>query len=204
MCEPSGSSPPQGCLCCVMIRSNSLMEQVLTLSALIRTKQNQRVRMGKNPNGKRSRKTSNRTRRKRWKRRKNRCKRAHHPNARFLERWFPSIPNDGRKVPSPRWNVLTVEERVHSLRSRASSGSHRTSHAKSRPKFMANVGRHQEKRTGKSLEEGKTNETKDAEPYSCVWTGHYHNFSRKMVLSIFLSRPSCQQEPAWIWSSMKR
>jgi hypothetical protein len=84
--------------------------------------------------GKRSRKMSSRTRRKRWKRRKSRCKRAHHPNARFLERWSPSISNDLRTAALHRWNVLTVEERVRSLQSRASSGSLRTSHAKCRPR----------------------------------------------------------------------
>ncbi len=44
------------------------------------------VRMGKSLNLKRSRKTSRNIRRKRSKRRKNRGKRAHHPNAHFLER----------------------------------------------------------------------------------------------------------------------
>src|SRR6266487_3109024 len=90
-------------------------------------------------------KANSKTRRKRWKRRKNRGKRAHHPNARFLEWWFPSISNDLRTVASHWWNVLFVRERVRSLRSRASCGSHRTSHAKSRPKFMVSVGRLREK-----------------------------------------------------------
>src|SRR6266436_7845084 len=88
------------------------MEQVLTLLSKIRTQRRKIARMGKSPNGKRSRKTSSRTRRKRWKWRKNQCKRAHHPNARFLERWLPSISNDLRRVPSHRWSVLTVEERI--------------------------------------------------------------------------------------------
>ena len=126
MCEPSGSSPPPSCLCCVMIRFGLLMEQVLTLLSKIRTQRRKIARMGKSPNGKRSRKTSSRTRRKRWKWRKNQCKRAHHPNARFLERWLPSISNDLRRVPSHRWNVLTVEERVRSPQARASSGSKHT------------------------------------------------------------------------------
>ena len=104
--------------------------------------------------------------------RRNWCKRAYHLNARFLKWWFPSISNDLRKVPSHRWDVLNVEERIRSPQSRASSGSHRTSHAKSRPKFMASVGRPQEKRTGMWLEKRETDETKDAEPYSYMWTGH--------------------------------
>src|SRR6266702_2791091 len=95
--------------------------------------QNQQVRMGKSPNSKRPRKTNNRTRRKRWKQRKNQCKRAHYLNARFLERWLPSISNDLRLVPSHRWNVLTVEERVRFPQSRVSSGSLRTTDANYRP-----------------------------------------------------------------------
>jgi hypothetical protein len=71
---------------------------------------------------------------KRWKRRKNRCKRAPHPNARYLEWWLPSISNGGLPVASPWWNVLTVEERVCSPQSRASSGSNHMIHAKYRPR----------------------------------------------------------------------
>jgi hypothetical protein len=44
------------------------------------------AQMGKSPNCKRSPLPRSLTRRKRWKRRKNRGKRAHHPNAGFLER----------------------------------------------------------------------------------------------------------------------
>src|SRR5947207_2455969 len=109
------------------------MGQVLTLPAKIRTKQNQRVRMEKSLNGKPSRKTNVPKRPKRWERRKNRHKRAHHPTARFLESWFPSISNDLPKVPSAWWNVLTVEECVLSPQARASSGSHRTTDANCRP-----------------------------------------------------------------------
>src|SRR5712691_2781289 len=108
------------------------MEQVLTLSALIRTKQRKLVRMEKNPNGKPSRKTNVPKRPKRWKRRKNRNKRAKQPTVRSLESWFPLISNDLPKVPSAWWNVLTVEECVLSPQARASSGSNRTPDASSR------------------------------------------------------------------------
>ena len=37
MCRPSGSSLPQNCSCCVLIRFGSLMEQVLTFRSKIRT-----------------------------------------------------------------------------------------------------------------------------------------------------------------------
>ena len=155
------------------------MEPGQMLKPLNQTEQNHQVRMGQS--GKPFKEANSRTRRKRWNRRKNRCKRAPHPNARFLEWWFPSISNDLRTVASHRWNVLTVRERVRSLRSRASSGSHRTSHAKSRPKFMANVGRLREKRTGMLSEEGGTDETKNSailrDLDACV------NFCRKSVVS---------------------
>src|SRR5258708_33905117 len=150
MCGPSDSSPPQSCWCCAMIRFGSLMEPDQILKSLNQTEQNHQVRMGQS--GKPFKEANSRTRRKRWKRWKNWCCLAHHPNARFLEWRFPSISNDLRLVPSQWLNVLTVRERVRSLRSRASSGSHRTSHAKSRSKFMASVGRPQEKRTGMWLE----------------------------------------------------
>src|SRR5260370_33179776 len=122
------------------------MEPGQTLPSRIRTQRRKIVRMGKSLNLKRSRKTSRNIRRKRWKRWKNRDKRVHHPNARFLERRSPSISNDLWTVVSQWWNVLTVRERVRSLRLRVSLGSHRTSHAKSRPKFRASVGLPQEKR----------------------------------------------------------
>src|SRR5712692_1942209 len=171
MCGPSGSSSPQSCSCCAMTRFGSLMVLGQTLPSKIGTQRRKNVRMGKSHNGKWFRETSSRTRRKRWKRRKNRCKRAHHPNARFLEWWFPSISNDGRKVPSPWWNVLTVEELVHSPQARASSGSLRMTDAKCRRRFRACVGRHQTKRTGAWLEDRATNETKDVGSHSFLWTG---------------------------------
>jgi hypothetical protein len=68
---------------------------------------------------------------------------------------------------SHRWNVLVVEERVSSLKERASSGSHQTPHAKRRRRFLASVGRLREKRTGTWLEERETwvipNFTKEGE-----------------------------------------
>src|SRR5258708_20313554 len=153
MCGPSGSSPPQSFSCCAMIRFGTLKEEVVGVTWKVGRERRKIVRMGKSPNCKRFRKKSRRTRQKRWKRRKNRCKRAHHPNVRFLEWWFPSISNGLLAVTLSSWNVLTVRERVRSLQSTVSSGSHRTSHAKCRPKFMASVGRLREKRTGTWLED---------------------------------------------------
>lgn len=71
--------------------------------------------MGKNPNSKLSWKTNSRTRRKRWKRRKNRNTQAPHPTARFLG-WFPPTSN-GLLTVASRWgNVLTGRERIRPLR----------------------------------------------------------------------------------------
>ena len=49
MCEPSGSSPPPSCLCCVMTRFGLLMEQVLTLLSKIRTQRRADRAKGKEP-----------------------------------------------------------------------------------------------------------------------------------------------------------
>jgi phage-related protein len=87
----------------IEVRFGSSLEPGQTLLLLDQTEENQEVRMGQS--GKLSRPTGSRTRRKRWKRRRSRCKRVHHPNARFLERWSPSISNDLWRAPSHRWNV---------------------------------------------------------------------------------------------------
>jgi len=116
------------------------------LKSLDQTSQSQEVRMGQSRNGKRSRQTGSRTRRKRW---KNRCKRANHPNARFLA-WFPSISNGLLTVASHWWNVLTVRERAHSLRAMECSASHRMTNAKRVPQPLPDDG-HGLIRPGRSL-----------------------------------------------------
>src|SRR2546421_2862622 len=109
------------------------MGQVLTLPAKIRTKQNQRVRMEKSSNGKPSQKANVPKRPKRWERRKNQCKRAHHPDAHLLLKWLPSTSNGLLAVALAWCNVLSVREPARSLRSRACSGSHTTPNGKRMP-----------------------------------------------------------------------
>jgi hypothetical protein len=133
MCEPSGSSPPPSCLCCVMILLAIIDGADPDAPVEDQDAETKDRANGKEPERQTVQENEQQNTTKTVEMGKNQFKRAHHPNARFLERWLPSISNDLRRVPSHRWNVLTVEERVRFPQSRASSGSLRTTDAKCRP-----------------------------------------------------------------------
>ncbi len=154
MCEPSGSSPPPSCLCCVMIllaiidgagpdahaedqdaetkdRANGKEPERQTVQENERASTTKTVEMAEEP-----------------------VQTSASPKCTFSR---TVVAIDLKRFTAS--SVTSVEcpdcGRTHSLsQSRASSGSLRTTDAKCRPKFMASVGRLREKRTG-TLSAGK-------------------------------------------------
>ena len=124
------------------------------------------------------------------KRRKNRCKQARHPNARFLLKWLPSISNGLLTVTLPWWNVLSVREPARSLRSRACSGSRATPKGKRMPRFRANVGRHQTKRIGAWLEEKGETTRIDSAVFVISYNNPHHETFSPHFLSPHLFPPA--------------